>query len=58
MRERVRAACAGDVQKFCANIERGKGAIRGCLQAHEPELSTSCKAARAERAAARAREKS
>ena len=53
-REKVRTACADDVQKFCANIERAKGAMRGCLQSHENELSASCKAARAERAAERA----
>ena len=56
-REKVRAACATDVQKFCANIERAKGAMRGCLEAHETQLSDSCKAARVERAAARAKEK-
>jgi hypothetical protein len=53
-RAKLRAACAADVQKFCANIERGKGAMRSCLQAHETQLSEGCKAARAERAAARA----
>ena len=53
-----RAACATDVQKFCANIERAKGAMRACLTAHETQLSDSCKAARAERAAARAKDKS
>ena len=47
-----------DVQKFCANVERAKGAMRGCLEAHETQLSDGCKAARAERAAARAKEKS
>jgi Cysteine rich repeat len=57
-REAYRAACAADVQKFCANIEKAKGAMRGCLQTHEKELSASCKAARAERAAAKAKEKS
>ena len=56
-RERVRAACAADVQKYCANVERAKGAMRGCLEAHETQLSDGCKAARAERAAARAKEK-
>ena len=30
----MRAACAADVQKFCANIERAKGAMRTCLEAH------------------------
>ena len=57
-RERVRAACAADVQKFCANVERAKGAMRSCLEAHQAQISDGCKAARAERAAARAKEKS
>jgi hypothetical protein len=57
-REKMREACAADVQKFCANIERAKGAMRTCLEAHDAQLSTGCKAARAERAAARAKDKS
>jgi len=57
-REKMRVACGVDVQKFCANVERAKGAMRGCLEAHETQLSDGCKAARAERAAARAKEKS
>jgi hypothetical protein len=57
-RAKFRAACAADVQKLCADIERAKGAMRACLIAHEAQLSDSCKAAREERAAARAKEKS
>ena len=57
MREKMRAACAADVQKFCANIDRVKGAMRSCLEAHDKQLSDGCKAVRAERAAARAKEK-
>ena len=30
-RAKFRAACAADVQKFCANVERAKGAMRVCL---------------------------
>jgi len=56
-REKMRAACAADVQKFCANVERGKGAVRTCLNAHQTQLSDDCAAARAERAAAKAKEK-
>ncbi len=33
MREKMRTACAADVQKFCANVERAKGAMRTCLDA-------------------------
>jgi len=57
-RAKVREACAADAQKFCANIERAKGAMRSCLQAHEAQLSETCRAARSEREAARAKDKS
>jgi hypothetical protein len=57
-RQKLRAACAADVQTFCANIERVRGALRACLETHETQLSDGCKAARAERAAARAKGKS
>jgi len=56
-RAKVRAACAADVQRFCADVERGKGMMRACLEQHKEELSAGCLAARAERAAARAAEK-
>lgn len=56
-RNKVRAACAADIQKFCASIERAKGAMRSCLEAHENDLTATCKAARAERAAERAKSK-
>ena len=56
-RAKVRAACAEDVQKFCANIERVKGARRACLDEHQQDLSAACSTARAERAAVRATEK-
>jgi len=56
-RAKLRAACSVDLQKFCAGIERGKGATRACLHQHQSELSPACQAARAERAAMRAREK-
>ena len=57
-REKFRAACGADVQKFCANVERAKGAMRSCLDTHASDLSPACKAAREERAAARGKEKS
>lgn len=41
----VRTACAADVQKLCANAERGREGTRKCLQAHGDELSDGCKAA-------------
>jgi len=57
-REKVRTACAADIQKFCASIERAKGAMRTCLEQNQTSLSNECNAARAERAALRAKEKS
>ena len=57
-RAKAREACAGDAQKFCANIERAKGAMRTCLQTHETQLSEACRAARSARDAARAKNKS
>jgi|KBSSwiStaDraftv2_1062776.scaffolds.fasta_scaffold04406_3 hypothetical protein len=51
-RGKVRVACAVDVQKFCPNIERGKGERRACLQAHQADLSDGCRAARVQREAA------
>lgn len=58
MRQKMRAACSADVQKFCGQIERGKGMLRACLEQHQSELSEGCRAARAERAAAKAKGKS
>ena len=37
--------CAGDVQKFCADIKPGGGAILKCLRDNEADLSAECKAA-------------
>jgi len=56
-REKMRAACSADVQKFCSGIERGKGLMRACLDQHQKELSAGCQAARAERAAQRTKDK-
>jgi hypothetical protein len=58
----MRAACASDVQKFCAGVERGNGGLRECLSSHRAELSSDCVAARASlrnlRAAVKAKDKS
>jgi hypothetical protein len=43
-------ACGDDIQKFCANVEKGKGQMRACLDSHATELSDACKTARAEHA--------
>jgi multidrug efflux system membrane fusion protein len=42
---KARTACAADVQKFCANVERTREAVRGCLQANAAQLSEPCRAA-------------
>lgn len=42
------AACSSEIQKFCADIESGKGKKRACLEAHTAELSDGCKARMAE----------
>jgi multidrug efflux system membrane fusion protein len=41
---KIRTACAADLQKLCPNVERGRDAIRGCLQANAAQLSEGCKA--------------
>ncbi len=38
-------ACAGDIQKFCANVPSGGGRILECLKAHGADLSDGCKQA-------------
>jgi membrane fusion protein, multidrug efflux system len=43
-REKMRTACAADMQKYCAAVERGKE-LRACLQANAAQLSEPCKAA-------------
>ena len=40
-RAKYRAACASDIQKFCANVERAKGAMRLVAIAFIPGLSGS-----------------
>ncbi|KAB2915303.1 MAG: efflux RND transporter periplasmic adaptor subunit [Hyphomicrobiaceae bacterium] len=44
-RASIRAACAADMQKFCAEVERS--GMRACLQANAARLSEGCKAAAA-----------
>lgn len=56
-RAKMRAACAADLQKFCAGVERGNGALRQCLRTHRAELSSDCISARAGLRSLRAAEK-
>jgi hypothetical protein len=39
-----KAACKADAAKLCANVEKGKGKRRECLEQHLAELSDACKA--------------
>jgi hypothetical protein len=41
----LRAGCADDAQKFCANVEPGGGRIVQCLKDHKDSLSDKCKQA-------------
>lgn len=36
-------ACAGDKEKFCADVKPGKGRIIECMKAHKNELSGACR---------------
>ncbi len=46
-RANLRAACAADMEKHCANVERSRTAIRACLEANAGQLSEPCKIAMA-----------
>jgi len=52
----AKGKCAAEVQKFCATVEKGKGLVHACLEAHSSELSEACKTSMAEHAA-KAKEK-
>ena len=39
-----RSACSEDIAKFCQNIEPGIIALMDCLEKHESELTSACKA--------------
>jgi len=41
-RERVKAACKPDAEKFCQGIQPGDGHLAACLKSHESELAPSC----------------
>ena len=40
-----RTACAGDVQKLCANVDRANAGIPKCLAANKDKLSAACRKA-------------
>ena len=35
--------CMDEIEKFCKDVQPGKGRMAQCLKEHENELSTSCK---------------
>ena len=35
--------CKADVEKFCKNVEQGKGRVARCLKEHKAELSQACR---------------
>lgn len=39
----VKDACHEDVQKFCADVEPGKGRMMKCMRKHRADLSEACK---------------
>ena len=51
-RVRLRAVCAGDIQKYCANADKK----RRCLRENMDKLSDACKAAVAQRGGRKARD--
>ncbi len=42
-RDRGNGPCAADVQKFCKDVQPGKGGIAKCLKEHQNDLSPACK---------------
>lgn len=44
-RASARKACAGDYQKFCADVAVGGGRVKKCLNAHLQQLTSECRAA-------------
>jgi hypothetical protein len=54
-REKMRATCAGDAQKFCGGLARG--ALPSCMREHRAELSAECQSARGELRAIKRKEK-
>lgn len=38
----ARAACAGDIQKFCSGVPAGGGRIVACLKQHASDVSLGC----------------
>ena len=43
MMKEVREVCHEDVEKFCGDVQPGKGRIMKCLKDHKDDLSQGCK---------------
>ena len=41
-KSKVRKACKAEVEKFCADIQKGHGRTKDCLKPHMSELSAPC----------------
>jgi len=39
----AQAACAADIQAYCAGVQQGEGRIAACLRGHSQQLSPGCK---------------
>jgi hypothetical protein len=39
------AACAPDIQTYCAGVQQGEGRISRCLRTHDAKVSPACKQA-------------
>ena len=42
-REAFRSACAGDIAKLCANVEKGQGRTVDCVRTNADKLTPTCK---------------
>lgn len=52
-RRALRAACADDYRRLCADVPRGEGRIAACFEAHAQDLSPGCRDALAAARASR-----
>ncbi len=41
----VAMSCKGDIAKYCADKEHGKGEVRACLEAAKDKVTEECKTA-------------